>query len=123
MRVCDTIIKRCDTTLQAEAGQSLVLLRFFILLVERILCAECAHALANLVRLGIELGCSQIHELGDLLHILGDKPAGGDCRRTDTDAAGDHRLLRIVRDRVLVDGDIDLIKTMLHLLAGDALTD
>ena len=49
--------------------------------------------------------------------------AGGDRRRADAQAAGDKRRARIVRHRVLVDGDVGAAQRRIGRLAGDALLD
>ena len=47
-------------------------------------------------------------------------PAAGDRGGPDPDPAGDHRRVRVVGDRVAVDGDLHLAERQVGLLAGDA---
>src|SRR5699024_10920975 len=53
------------------------------------------------------------------LHFIDTEAPGRNGRRTDTDTAGNGRLLRISRDSVFVYGNIHLVKSVLQLLAGD----
>ena len=46
--------------------------------------------------------------------------SGGHRRRSQTDAAGVGRFFFIKRNRILVDGDVDLIELFFQSLAGDA---
>ena len=63
---------------------------------------------------------SYTHLFCDPVHVLLYKAAACDGGRADTHAACNKRTLRIVGDRVLVDGDIHLIELLFKLLAGDA---
>jgi hypothetical protein len=60
-------------------------------------------------------------QVGDLLGLDLGEAARGHRRRADADAAGDEGLLRIVRDRVLVDGDVGAAQDRFGFLAGDVL--
>src|SRR5579863_2092801 len=53
--------------------------------------------------------------------LLGFEAARGDGGRAEADAACDERLLLVKRDRVLVDGDADLVQISLNGLAGEPL--
>ena len=57
--------------------------------------------------------------MGNLDHVLLLEAAGGDSRCADAQAAGDKGALRVVRDGVLVGGDVDSVQTLLQILAGD----
>ncbi len=62
-----------------------------------------------------------VDEVGDLEHFGFLHAAGGDRGSSDTDSAGDHRLLRIERDHVLVDRDGGLVERGGDFLAGGVL--
>ena len=49
--------------------------------------------------------------------VVGLQAAGGERRRADAQAGGDHRRARVERDGVAVDGDPDLVQPVLGLLA------
>ena len=89
------------------------------LFVQRVLLAQFANAFTNLLCLVFKVGGSQVHCLCDGVHICRLQTAGGDCRCADTDTAGDERLLRVVGDGVLVDGDEHLVQTALKFLTGE----
>ena len=56
-------------------------------------------------------------DVGDLAEVLVLEAAGGQRRRADPQARGDHRRTRVVRDGVAVDRDADLVEAVLGLLA------
>ena len=55
---------------------------------------------------------------GDLAHLALPHALGGDGRRAHPDAGGGHRLLRVVRDRVLVQRDPRRVAALLGLPPG-----
>src|ERR671935_2658848 len=69
---------------------------------------------------GAEIGQHAIDQARDLRHLGLLHPAGGDGRRAEADAAGDHGTLRLERNRVLVHGDPGAVERLLRILAGDA---
>src|SRR4051812_38437192 len=72
----------------------------------------------RLVAAGVERLADQP---ADLRHLPLLHPAGGDRRRAHPDAGGDHRLLRVEGDHVLVDGDARLPEQVLGDLPGELL--
>ncbi len=56
-------------------------------------------------------------DVGDLGELGVAEAAGGQRRRADAQAGGDHRRARVERDGVAVDGDADLVQPVLGLLA------
>ena len=58
--------------------------------------------------------------LSDFHEFLFFEASGGHGRSPQSDTTGVGRFLFIVRDRILVDGDIDLIECRLELLACQA---
>ena len=60
-------------------------------------------------------------QVRELFGFRGAEAARGDRGRTEPDAARDRRFLHIVRDGVLVDGDLGAAERVLGILAGNAL--
>ena len=75
-------------------------------LINREIGANIAYVAANLIRLIFKISGSLPDELRDVEHFRLAKAAGGDRRRTHTLAGGNERAFWIVRDGVLVRGDI-----------------
>ena len=95
---------------------------FFIcdgLFVDWIFAAKLGDTGTDFIRFVFKVGSSQLDEVSDLDHILFLEASGGDSRSADTQTAGDEWALWVVRDCVLVGGDINLVQTFLQLFAGD----
>ena len=60
-------------------------------------------------------------EAGDEAGVFFGETAGGDARRSDTDAAGDEGTGRFERDGVLVDGDVHFVEHLFELFARHVL--
>src|SRR5699024_5819857 len=89
-------------------------------LIDRVARADVADIVTDLFRLVLEIGRSLPDELCDMQHLRLAEAARGDSRGADALAGGHERAFRVVRDGVLVCGDIHLVQTALELLAGDA---
>ena len=94
-------------------------LRFIQLLVEGELLADSVYTCTDLISLSLEISSAEVDVLSDLLHLLNAQASCSNSRSTDTDTAGHEGLLRIVVDSVLVNSDVDLVQSVLQLLAGD----
>src|SRR6202522_970355 len=57
----------------------------------------------------LDVGQRVAHDARDLPAILGAETARRNRRRSDADAACNHRLLFVERNRVLIDGDSDFV--------------
>ena len=68
----------------------------------------------------VEIVGDQADALGDDGHILRREAARCGGGRADADAAGQAGLLRVVRDGVFVDRDMNLVELILKLFARDA---
>ena len=75
--------------------------------------------LTDIVSLGVKLGCGELDEVTDHLHIVLVKASGGYRGSTYSYTAGNEGLLGIVGDSVLVNGDIYLVELLLKSLTGD----
>lgn len=91
-----------------------------ILLVNWKIYADIAYIPSDIVRFVVEIGCGLPDELGNAEHLRRTEAAGGDSGRADAHARGDERTFRVVRDGILVGGDVHLVQTALQLLAGHA---
>src|ERR671917_1928754 len=88
--------------------------RFFASSIQREGLGEGGDAVAQAVEL---TAGSLDDDLGDLAHLVRPHAAGGHRRGPEADAAGDGRLLGVVRDHVLVARDADGLEGLLELLA------
>ena len=86
------------------------------LLVNWKICADIAYISADIVCLVVEIGCGLPDELGNAEHLRRTEAAGGDSGRADAHARGDERTFRVVRDGILVGGDVHLVQTALQLV-------
>src|ERR671917_874432 len=94
--------------------------RFFASSIQREGLGEGGDAVAQ----AIELAAGSLDDdLGDLAHLVRSHTAGRHRRGPEADAAGDGRLLGVVRDHVLVARDADGLEGLLELLAGGARLD
>ena len=64
----------------------------------------------------VVVGRDLVDAVGDDGHVFLGKAARGAGRSADAHAAGDAGLLRVVRNGVLVDGDVDLVELDLQVL-------
>ena len=71
------------------------------------------------IRLILEIRGCQPDAAGDLIHVALHQASGGDGRGADSDAGGNERTSGIVGDRVLIEGDINLVAAVLKLLTGN----
>src|SRR5918998_6185560 len=91
--------------------------RFFASSIQREGFGEGADAAAQ----PVELAAGSLDDdLGDLAHLVRSHTAGRHRRGPEADAAGDGRLLGVVRDHVLIARDADGLEGLLELLAGGA---
>src|SRR5579871_5837062 len=77
---------------------------------------QLADAAAQLLDLRALLNVAEARadDARDFARVLDAEPARSDRRRAEPDAARDHGLLLVERDRVLVHGDADLVEVCLH---------
>lgn len=81
--------------------------------------AECRHAAAYIIGARLEIRRRELYQMRRFAHILFGEAAGGHGGRTEAYAACYKGALRVIRYRIFVCRDIDLVKTMLKLLASD----
>ena len=84
----------------------------FELLVQGVLVTQRLNACDHGVLVVLKIGSAKLHDGSDLYHVLLDETAGGGGGSADANTAGDKRLLGVVGDGVLVDGDVDLVQSV-----------
>ena len=107
--------------IHARMGNSLlcVLADTKLLVVKRILGAKLRDFGADIVCRVLEIGCRELNEVRNYLHILGSEASRCNGGSTYADTRRYERRLRLVGDRVLVNGDVYLVKSSLKLLTCD----
>ena len=100
--------------LKKEAGDKLPPASEIFLFVKRVLLADLCNACTDIFNIAVEILSCKVHKFCDLLHIGGVQTSCCNCGSTYSYAACNEGLLRVVGDSVLVDGDINLIKTALY---------
>ena len=91
----------------------------FVLLVHGELLADVSHSCVDFCLGTFKVTGSQADAVGNALHLLFAQTAGGHSGSADTDTGSHCRLLRIVGDGILVQGDMVGIAADLQFLAGD----
>ena len=91
-----------------------------LLLIQGELLADICDGVQDFLAGSVEVTGGQGDAVGNALHLLHAQATGGGGGGADADTGGVGRLLRIVGNGVLVDGDVYLVQTLLHLLARDA---
>ena len=87
--------------------------------VYRELFTECDDFFRDLVFLVFIVGRDKIHPFGYLLHLRLFKSSRRDGGRADPDSARDKRTLRIVRDGILIYGNMYRVKAFFHFFSRD----
>ena len=81
-----------------------------VLFVDGVLLGQGDDSLLSGGLVAFEVTGDHTHDAGDLLHVLFLQAAGGGSGSADADTGSDERLLGVVGDGVLVDGDEALVK-------------
>ncbi len=90
-----------------------------VLFVDGVLLGQGDDSLLSGGLVAFEVTGDHTHDAGDLHHVLFLQAAGGGSGSADADTGSDERLLGVVGDGVLVDGDEALVQASLDLLTGD----